>query len=276
MFATTGNSGRIYKSANFGTTWNDVSASINNWSSITCSRNGLIAFAVTDSGTQPTGLRTTNGGTTWTNYNVGTSAWNSVSGTTTLSNVYICGSGRNVMKGQTGGETLTTPTETDNIICGCSYGNTSDSIFISNSNSKIYKCNGSAFLSLSSPPSLNWSFICCSEEWQIIAAVATNSGSIYTSANTGTSWITRTTGLPTEPQNWSAICCSSNGTRLAATINGGTAIYISTDSGNTWIKSTFGLPTEPQNWSSICMTPDGKKLAAVIYGGSAIYTLDLP
>jgi hypothetical protein len=52
-------------------------------------------------------------------------------------------------------------------------------------------------------------------------AAAYSTGFIYTSSDTGQTWIQRTNGISTLAKTWSAICSSVDGSRLLAAINGG-------------------------------------------------------
>jgi hypothetical protein len=75
----------------------------------------------------------------------------------------------------------------------------------------------------------NWRAITSSSDGTHLAAVVTN-GDIWTSADSGVSWIDRT-GAGT--QVWISIASSSNGSKLAAGVSSGD-IYTSNDFGATW------------------------------------------
>ncbi|TFJ82444.1 hypothetical protein NSK_006270 [Nannochloropsis salina CCMP1776] len=90
---------------------------------------------------------------------------------------------------------------------------------------------------------------------QKLAAVVAG-GSIWTSTNSGVSWIERTDA---GSRQWQSIASSSNGTKLAAVVIPG-YIYTSTDAGVSW---TERLDDDSRVWRSIASSSDGTKLAAV-------------
>jgi hypothetical protein len=98
-------------------------------------------------------------------------------------------------------------------------------------------------------------------------AVAFSSDGIYTSTNSGNSWISNNAGAPFP--DWSSIASSVDGRRLAAGIGGnGGSIYISTNSGATW--TTNAVPR--QVWTSIASSADGSKLIAAANNNGTIFT----
>jgi hypothetical protein len=89
-------------------------------------------------------------------------------------------------------------------------------------------------------------------------------GSIYTSTNSGNSWI-----LASAPNNhWSSIASSADGNKLLA---GSSGIYTSGDSGITW-----QLPGVPGGSWYVASSADGNSLAAADYDSGLIYTWQLP
>lgn len=95
-------------------------------------------------------------------------------------------------------------------------------------------------------------------------ATAASHGGIYTSVDSGATWILTSAPILTNPLTsyWQAITSSSDGRKLAATIfNGG--IYTSTDFGATWTSNN--VPAE--NWSGIASSADGSILAAASTAG---------
>ena len=99
-------------------------------------------------------------------------------------------------------------------------------------------------------------------------AVASSGNGIYTSADSGASWVNRTSSLSPQP-SWTAIVSSSDGRYIAASAafssNSSDGVYISSDFGLTWDKTlTQGAI------ASIAMSSDGSKIiAALSAGGSA-------
>ncbi len=113
--------------------------------------------------------------------------------------------------------------------------------------------------------------------WQAVASsadgiklvAALNGGVIYTSTNSGASWVP---GLG--PAAFSSVASSADGTRIVAVINnnstGGVGIYASTDSGATWIQQSSAA----RFWFSVASSANGSNLVAVVAGGTGagIYT----
>lgn len=91
-------------------------------------------------------------------------------------------------------------------------------------------------------------------------AYSGNPGTIWTSTDTGVTWVQRTSS---GQHLWSALASSSNGMKLAATTftnAGGDYIHTSTDGGITWTAQTAAGQRE---WKGIASSADGTKLAAI-------------
>jgi hypothetical protein len=117
----------------------------------------------------------------------------------------------------------------------------------------------------------NWYSITSSADGTKLAAVV-QSGRIYTSTDSGATWIEVPSTAPMNTnRNWRSITSSADGTKLAAVVQNG-RIYTSSDSGATWseVPSTAPMNTN-RSWQSITSSSDGTKLAAVVNGGR-IYT----
>ena len=103
-----------------------------------------------------------------------------------------------------------------------------------------------------------WTGIASSADGTKLIAVAANDSAVYTSTNSGASWISN--NVPDDAGAWSAVASSANGTKLAAAQNYG-GIYTSTNSGVTW-----QLTSAPNSqWHSIASSADGSKVAAINY-----------
>ena len=95
---------------------------------------------------------------------------------------------------------------------------------------------------------------------KLVAAV--NGGYVYTSTNSGSTWVSRV-----GPAAWSSVASSSDGVRLVAVINnlsnpGG--IYASGDSGATWAAQSTGAN---KSWYAVASSANGSNLVAVVAGG---------
>jgi uncharacterized repeat protein (TIGR02543 family) len=93
---------------------------------------------------------------------------------------------------------------------------------------------------------------------------AETGGKIYTSIDSGVTWVTRTSAN----KSWTAVTSSLDGKFLAATESFGN-IYTSSDFGETWVTRN----TANRIWTSITSSHDGKFLAATETNGK-IYTSD--
>jgi len=99
-------------------------------------------------------------------------------------------------------------------------------------------------------------------------AAVVGSGTIYTSTDTGVTWISRDS-----VRIWIGVCCSKDGTKMYATVNNGN-MYMSVDTGVTWYPKL-----DNANRVGICCTNDGTGVMSVvsnsfIYTGSLIFATD--
>jgi hypothetical protein len=107
------------------------------------------------------------------------------------------------------------------------------------------------------PTNYVWSGVASSADGTHLVAVVggqTTTGPIYTSTNSGLTWISNNA-----PQlGWVAVCSSADGTKLAASVNGG---RIWTNSGTTWNQA----PTANDFYrsSSIACSANGSDLVAL-------------
>jgi hypothetical protein len=102
--------------------------------------------------------------------------------------------------------------------------------------------------------------------------VAASGYDIFTSTNSGASWLDQAESLGQVDLlgGWS-VACSTNGTQIVASaknvgFNLGGWIYISADSGETWTPRAF-----TNNWQAVASSADGTKLVAAVFDGQ-IYT----
>jgi photosystem II stability/assembly factor-like uncharacterized protein len=97
--------------------------------------------------------------------------------------------------------------------------------------------------------------------------VATPGQDIYTSGNSGATWVDQTGSVGLlDGLWWSSVACSTNGTKIVAVVRGGW-IYTSPDSGGTW------TPRDSvRTWNSVASSADGTKLVAVDGAPGQIYT----
>ena len=123
--------------------------------------------------------------------------------------------------------------------------------------------DGGANWSLDAPLGEFWASVTMSANGKFMAAVDFYGTLVYTSTNSGVTWVSNTIpsldddevfGLPR------SIACSVDGAKLAlATLNG--TIFLSADSGVTWTPSSAPI----ENWSCITTSADAKRLYATGY-----------
>jgi hypothetical protein len=113
----------------------------------------------------------------------------------------------------------------------------------------------------------HWRSIASSADGTHLAAcTGTYYGDIWTSTNSGATWIDQTASGGPQNQNWQSIASSADGTHLAAVVSGGD-IWTSANSGATWIDQTPTGSAHNRYWQSIASSADGTHLAAVVYSG---------
>ena len=112
-----------------------------------------------------------------------------------------------------------------------------------------------------SPMGAGLSGIACSSDCTKLVTVGF--GGIYTSTNTGTSWVSRFSG-----GNWTCVASSADGNKLAAAITGG-SVYTSTNAGASW-QAQSNAPVAA--WSAISLSADGGRIVAVVNGGSVYFS----
>ena len=114
-----------------------------------------------------------------------------------------------------------------------------------------------------------WETVACSADGSKMIAAGgggdTFLGPIYTSADTGVTWVSNNAPV----FNWQSVASSADGTRLVAAAELNQIIYTSTNSGAGWTKATKAPKV---NWFSVALSADGTKLAAVANGSANIYT----
>jgi len=111
----------------------------------------------------------------------------------------------------------------------------------------------------------NWQSIASSSDGTKLVAVVYG-GDVYTSTDSGASWVNRLVGN----KNWWAVTSSSDGTKLVAVVNPG-QIYASINSGVSWTLQTGSISGA---WRTISSNSDGTKLAAAVFSGYIYTSID--
>jgi photosystem II stability/assembly factor-like uncharacterized protein len=255
-----------------GQTWVQTPAPGETWRSVTCSSNGISLIAVGDEGI----YESLDGGLTWLFLNSTPSP--SVACSADGTRMIASGSGAvytSADSGATWQQHLLTPDSQYYVassadgtrLAAVGYEGNSGSIFLSAD-------SGDTWVTPQEPTNFwvgnIWSAVASSADGtKLIAATEATvgdgsflPGSIYTSTNSGASWIQ--TGAPSNV--WYSVACSADGTNLIAgayagpsQIGGTGLIFTSSDFGNTWTDA--GLPTN--YWMSVASSADGTHLIAV-------------
>lgn len=135
-------------------------------------------------------------------------------------------------------------------------------LVVANNNTGIYTTTNLGGAWVTNNLALAWKAMASSADCRKLVAATTNS--IYTSSDSGITWLKRTNSPSLAP--WQSVASSADGARLVAAAGGYYAagpIYTSTNSGVTWTSNN--LPV--QNWVSVASSADGNKLVAVVYNG---------
>ena len=106
-----------------------------------------------------------------------------------------------------------------------------------------------------------------SDSIQANLAISSYNDSIYTSTDSGSSWVTSSSGI----KNWTSLTSDSTGSKLTALAYNDN-IYFSSTSGSSWSSPTTSNPTA--NWRSVASSDDGSKLVACVNGGKIFTSTD--
>jgi hypothetical protein len=248
-------------------TWTQTSAPTNDWSSIASSADGTKLVAGIDKG----GIYTsTNSGSTWTLTSVPTTnMWTSVASSADGTILAATCVGPGIYVSTNSGATWMHPVNTTGywnsvalsadgrkIVAVGEMFNYTNVIFSSTNFGLTWTSN--------SPPNQDmlWAIASSADGSKLVVVVA-NGGPIYTSTNSGATWILTTAPI----KGWEYVASSADGTILGAMANDG-SIYCSANSGAIWRSNS--IPA--QFWKSIASSADGTKLAAAAYYSPLIYT----
>lgn len=106
------------------------------------------------------------------------------------------------------------------------------------------------------------------------------SGDVWTSADSGATWIDQTASSPAHGQAWRSIASDASGTKLVAVtaglgVFGPGAIWTSTDAGSTWTNRTGAdAAMGRQSWSSVASDATGQNLVAAGSGSGIWASID--
>ena len=108
-----------------------------------------------------------------------------------------------------------------------------------------------------------WSSVAMSSDGTRIIAAAYG-GRVYTSADSGATWVERQPAGNIDTR-WSSVAMSSDGSKMMASVYFG-GLYTSADYGATWIKRQKMGVVGDNSWISLAMSSDGKSMLAAYEG----------
>jgi hypothetical protein len=231
----------IFTSTNSGIDWtntavpatNAVSGVPNYWVSVASSADGSKLIAAATGSTSPGSIYTSSdSGITWTQTSAPITNWNSVAS-----------SADGVKLAAVGGAN--------------GYSPRYEPIYLSTNSGVNWFPSG--------PTNVSWASVASSADGSTLIAgseqTTATSATIYTSTNSGLTWMINNLPGAHPFGTWESVAMSADGTKLVAAKEEGQAggvIYTSADSGNTWTSNN--VPAV--NWWSVVSSADGGRLVA--------------
>ncbi len=251
--------GYIFKSTNGSVSWMQTSAPFKTWSRIASSADGMKLVA----GTTPNSLmyKSTDGGETWSpDLLLGTGSWSclasSADGTVLAAGAY----GKSLYVSTNSGLDWQSRIYGQN--WGLVYCSWNGDVMMATGGdglSVIISTNlGQAWLQATNLPAISWRSLAGSSNG-VTLALASNSGKLFTSTNTGATWNSNSLPISTGP-----IALSGDAKTLTVGMAGAvwtSVICSSTNLGISWV--TNNAPNNIITWSTVASSTDGTKLAAV-------------
>ena len=248
-------SGGLYSSADSGHTWGGPYTGFSgSWNAVAASADGNTIYAVANTKAIQV---TTNSAGSW------------LTGVGTLGSNWLCvacsADGTKSIASIKGGSVYTSANYTNWFPTGLSngvwiavaYAGNGNLYAAANTNGYVYA--PSHYVRVA--PNLT-ALVCSSDGSKLVACASP--GRIYTSMNSGITWITNNVATA----NWNCLAASADCTRLVAGVSGG-LLYSSANFGANW--SAFATSTN-RVWSALASSADGGKLAAgVNVSGGGIY-----
>jgi hypothetical protein len=270
--------GLVYTSTDSGATWTPTSAPGNVWASVACSADGTKIVAAANSPDEPQlgdqGLiyRSTDSGLTWTPTGAPSNYWSSVAssadGTHLIAGVSQTSFGSLYISSDSGATWEETAAPLDYWV---SVASSADGYrLVAAGFGWVCTLPYAGPWKLTGAPLAIWNILSCSADGTKL--VAANEDHIYTSNDSGATWI------QTAPTNFGGagqVASSADGTGIVAAI--GNLIFASTNSGATWYRTS----ASSNYWGSVAVSPDGTRWAAVAWmllppswteGDPSIYT----
>ena len=261
---STGGSGDIYYSKNFGQTWTQSTGlTLQNYVVVRMSASGQ--YQLTGVGSSSSNLYiSSNYGVSWSSVSSPVNQWTAFAVSASGKYQYAAGSGTKVYVSSNYGITWN--------ICSTSATAAWSSLACSSSGQTVIGCinassgylyvsnNYGATWTQSGLTAGQWTGVACSATGQIMSACIV-SGGIYYTTNYGATWSASNAATGT----WQDICCSASGQYQLACANAGGYVYYSIDNGATWTSTGSTGP-----WQRLCMSASAQYLLAVGYGGATV------
>jgi photosystem II stability/assembly factor-like uncharacterized protein len=264
----------IYTSTNSGEAWTQTLVLSNDWVLAVSSADGtkLLAVPISDPATPL--YHSTNSGVNWSSNNAPSAEWEALASSADGTKLVAVGSDSSGSFG-----VVYTSTDSGNTWVSNSLPVTPliwNSVSSSADGNKLVVVSAYGQICIStnagatwqqpvSAPGTNnyWNTVASSADGSKLVAVSeylaqANTGSIYTSTNSGLTW----TSNNAPSLQWISVASSADGTRLVAV--GNHAVYFSTNAGTVWSQQSTG---NYQDFVSVAMTADGDRMFA-INGGS--------
>jgi hypothetical protein len=259
--AANGGSGALYNSTDSGKTWSSTSPVSGQWQAVASSADGTKLVAAIAGGNIYT---STNSGNSWVVRTSVTKSWSSLASSADGVRLVAVVNGESIYASPDSGVNwnLQSSGASKNWYSVASSANGSNLVAVVTSGGGIYTNSGSSW-SQTSAPSKSWVSVASSADGTYLAAVETG-GKIYTSTNSGSTWIQQSNA---PSLTWASVASSADGSKLAAaSANGG--IYNSINFGATW---TAASGTTNKTWNCITASADGSKLAAGVNPSGSFY-----
>jgi hypothetical protein len=250
-----------------GTAWTAQNSGSNDWGMVASSSDGTKLIA----GTYSSRLYTsTDGGLSWIARSNGIpsggiQSWRSVASSSDGTKLVATPGFGGVYTSADSGATWTNRLGNANrsVVCSSSDGT---KLFCAGVDGMVASTNsGASWTTVASAPFL--SAMASSVDAVNLVGARGDTGDLYTSTNSGVTWLFRTN---VGGNVFVAVASSGDGSKLAAAVYGG-QIFTSSDAGATWVARNAGT----QNWLSLTSSTDGTKLAAVANSAQIYISTDL-
>jgi len=249
VIITTEKTGNIYVSKDNGLFWySNTDLGIKNWNGLCCSSNGIDILSYEKTGAVGNIWYSNNQGSNWINYTTPNFIINNLSCDSDMKNILGTEFNGNILTSINKGQTWTIRTNTPKNWSSCSTNSNGQHMICSVKDEYIYISNnyGETWNVRLNDIGRNWTSVSINSGGNYM--IATSSGNINTSIDTGYIFISSDFGNSWSYANWESVSCNLEGDNIIAAIKNG-YLYRSIDSGANWNPIvSAGL----YNWSCVC------------------------